>query len=882
MKRALKIFAALIVTFVIILIAIPFLFGGTIKDKIRFLANEHLNATVDFEDVNISLLSSFPSASVEIDNFSIINKAPFAGDTLAYTKRIAVNMAFMEIFKGADEPIAIKRFVIDNAKIAVKTDSLGRVNYDITKPDNSPETSESNEEESGSFTFALDHYEINDAQILYKDDQGKMELLLTKLNHSGDGTFSGDNILLDTHSSTLASFDMEGTNYLKNNSLKLDAELELDLKNQKYTFKDNKALINLLPLEFTGFVQLAEKYTDIDLSFKTPTSDFKNLLGLIPSAYANSLDGVKTSGNFSVDGIVKGKVDDKHIPTLDIKLLSQNASFRYPDLPKSVQNIHINTEIKNKTGLVDDTYITINNLTFRIDEDTFGAKGSISNLTKNMFVDMGLHGTMNLANINKAYPMELEQELNGKLKADIDTKFDMQSLEKEQYQKVKTAGEIQLNDFKYTSEELPNAIAIEEAHVGFEPETITLDKMKMTSGNSDISATGAINNLMGFLFAKQDLKGTFDVNSNVFSVNDFMVAETETSEEEVGEAPDQPVEENLAIPSFLDATLNFNAKKVLYDNLELKNTKGSVKIKDETAYLSNVTSQLFDGTIGFDGKVSTKGNQPNFGMEMDLQNINIAKSFAGMEIIRNLAPIAKALTGALTTNLKLNGNLNDDLTPVLTSLKGNALAEILNAKVSTAETPLLSKLDGQMNFLKLDKLNLKDIKTKLDFDDGKINVKPFEFEVEGIKIAAGGSHSFDQNMNYNLVVDVPAKYLGNEASSLLSRLSDQEASNTKVPLPIGIKGNFSNPQINLNTGNAIKSLTQQLINKQKNKVKDQVATKGTKLLTDLLGGTNKETENKDTTTDEEKNNTDIKETAKNILGGFLKKRNKKDTTNNKN
>jgi hypothetical protein len=71
----------------------------------------------------------------------------------------------------------------------------------------------------------------------------------------------------------------------------------IDLNTSKYTFKENKALINQLPLEFDGFIQMVETGQEYDLKFKTPTSSFKNFLGIIP-AYASSLDNVKTTGDF--------------------------------------------------------------------------------------------------------------------------------------------------------------------------------------------------------------------------------------------------------------------------------------------------------------------------------------------------------------------------------------------------------------------------------------------------------------------------------------------------------------------------------------------------------------------------------------------------------
>ncbi|NJX17011.1 AsmA-like C-terminal region-containing protein, partial [Tamlana crocina] len=163
--------------------------------------------------------------------------------------------------------------------------------------------------------------------------------------------------------------------------------------------------------------------------------------------------------------------------------------------------------------------------------------------------------------------------------------------------------------------------------------------------------------------------------------------------------------EAIKIPSFLDDNLDFVAKRVLYDNLVLENTTGNLRIVDETASLTNVSSNIFGGNILLNGSVSTKQAVPNFTMQLNLKSIDIARSFNDMELLRNLAPIAQALQGQLTTNIDLRGNLNDDLTPQLQTLAGNALAEILGARVNPEQTPLLAKLDERLNFVDLSDLN---------------------------------------------------------------------------------------------------------------------------------------------------------------------------------
>src|SRR5690606_29851615 len=157
------------------------------------------------------------------------------------------------------------------------------------------------------------------------------------------------------------------TNFVNKMPLSLDAVLGIDLNSNTYTFKDNSAILNQLPLKFNGSLQLLDEGQQYDLTFKTPSSGFQNFLALIPSAYSGSLQDVITTGDFKFECFAKGLLSDTTVPKFNIQIASQNASFKYPDLPKSVQDIVIDTKIINETGLAADTYVNIDNLTFRID-----------------------------------------------------------------------------------------------------------------------------------------------------------------------------------------------------------------------------------------------------------------------------------------------------------------------------------------------------------------------------------------------------------------------------------------------------------------------------------------------------------------------------------
>ncbi len=881
MKKAFKIFGIIIGVLVLLLIAAPFLFKGSLEKMLKRTINENLNATVEWQELDLSLFSSFPDASLTLNNFSVTNKAPFLGDTLASGNTLKLDMGIMQLFKSKD--LKIDAVKLDNALINIKIDSLGNANYDVAIKDENAVVSENTSEEG--FTFDLRNYEITNSRINYLDKQNKTYLTLTDVQHTGSGDLSEEISNLDTKTQAFVSFKFDETEYLTKNRFSLDAVFKLDLKNQQYTFLENEAKINDLALTFDGFVKINETNNEVDITFKTPSSDFKNFLAVIPETYLKQISDVKTTGNFIVTGMLKGIVDETYIPTMDIKITSDNASFKYPDLPKTVDNITIDAQLKNETGLLKDTYLNIPKLTFRIDGEPFRMNGNIKNMTENPLINLEMQGTLNLANIKKVLPMEMEQDLSGIFKADIFARFDMESVEKEQYQTMDIRGTASLTNFTYDAG-FKNELKVTNASLSLQPGAFTLKELNAKTGQTDIKASGNIQNLIPFLVSKQDLKGRFAVQSNTFNVNDFM-ATTDNSpsnktSELKGTQQKNQAPEAVKIPDFLDATLDFNVNTIIYGDMELKNAKGTATIQNETISIRNFTSDIFGGNIALSGNVSTKNEVPTFAMNLDLSKIDITQSFEKLEMFQYLVPIAKALHGSLNTKFELSGNMTNDLSPQLSTLAGTALAQVLTAEVDTKDAPLLSALGNKVSFLNLERLSLKNVTTNLTFNNGRIEVKPFHFDVKGVDVAVSGTHGLDKTIDYNLVLDVPAKYLGSDITKLLQKLDPKEAEAMRVALPIGLKGSFTSPQVSLNTETAINKLTQELIAKQKDKLID----KGAGILEDFLEGNTKKDTTKTSTGNNSGNTNQQQNTQqqttdkiKNIFEGIMGGRKKnKDST----
>ncbi len=867
MKKTLKIIGLILGLIILALFVIPILFEDEIEAKLKKSINQNLTAKVDWQSLDLSLISHFPKASLDLQELEIINQVEFKGDTLIKSGSISLELGVWQLLTS--DEIIIDAVEVNQAHINIKVNEDGTANYNIAKVEATDETStDTDTKDSKPLQLALNSYSISNSSIVYEDTSSKMRFSLSDFNHNGEGNLVASTTNLNTHTDAKISFKYDGVDYLTNNSIQLDALLKIDFDKMKFSFLENEALINQLPLNFDGYVQLFDEYQDINISFSTPNADFKNFMGLIPEAYAGNLEGIETQGEFQLKGEIKGQVTETKIPTINITGKSNNARIKYSDLPQPISHIDIDLAVINETGIVEDTYVNISPFSFNIADDQFSGSLKISDLTKQMMTDLAANGTLNLAKLKQAYPIETDLPMQGILTSNLKGKFSLAEIQNKNYEHVNLNGNLGLSNFTYQDEALPKEITISDAKLKFNTNTASLTSFEMQAGESNLKATGSLNNLMGFALNEETLKGSLNATSTYFSVSDFMAAtETENANKQPSgetstdnDVASTPETAQLQLPKFLDLTLKFNANKVNYTNFNFKNMSGRLQIKDAAVEISDASTDVFGGSLNLDGLFDTKTAQPNFDFKLGFNLVDITESFEAIDLLKSLAPITKALTGNMNFDLNFDGNLNQNFDLVKQSLDGNLKATIVKAGVAPEQSKLLSGLNSNFSGIKLDELNLKDITALLSFTNGQIKTKPFSFNIDNIKVNAQGSHGFDNQLDYQLNLNLPAKYLGDDVSNQLSQLAGKSNENFKVDVPVNISGSPTNPVFNIDTKQAISSLKNQIINQQKENLKDKISNE----VGNLLGN-----DKPDSTS------TKTEEKVKEVLGGLFGKKKKK-------
>ena len=876
MKKILKITGIVLLILIAALFILPIIFEDDIEELVLKKVNKDLKADISWNNFDLSLLAGFPDAQLSIDELQVINKqAPFSGDTLVSVGNIKAGMPLMNLFS---DNISIEYFNLDKAYIRLVTDENGEVNYLITKESAENENSSDKTSTQEPLKFSLQEYEISNSELHYIDRASQMDIGIKSFQHKGSGDFTADDFTLKTNTDAMVSYKLDSVSYLSGNHIKLDSDFAVNLTDMSFKFLDNKLLINQLPLAFEGYYNLGETADEMDISFSTPSSDFKNLLALIPEAYQKQMDEVKTTGEFSVSGQVNGKLADNEIPRFNIAMKSEDASFNYPSLPKKAEHIDLDILIENTTGQMTDTKVVGKQMDFSISGNRLENTFAITDLTDKIKISFNAKGSMKLSDIQQVYPMEEELDLKGNVTANLQSSFTMDAVEKENYAQINTKGNFSLTDFNFSTDQLPHPLNIKKAAIQFTQNQAQLTDFTMTTGKTDIQATGKLDNLLGFALQNQELKGDFNLTSKKVIISDLMrVADDEqTTKNESAEkesANNDEAAETLQIPDFLSLQANFQANTVVYDKMKFNSTRGKLSIHDQVAQISEFQANTLSGSITGTASLNTQKQPAKYESHLKLNAISIPESMNQMTTLQKFAPVMKVLNGKFSTDVNLTGVLNDDLTPNFDQLQGNVLANIQQAGMEPKKMKLVNQLDNQLGFLKGKNLNLDPLKAQLEIKNGGVNVKPFRFKIDDIGINLSGRHSFSQDMDYQLDLKVPARYFGDEVSGQLAKLGDEQVKNMKVDLPVNITGAIDKPTIKVNMKQAVKNLTQQIVQAQKEKLKDQATDAVKNKLNDLLGG-DKSEKNKDK--DKKDAEDKLKEQAEGLIDGLLGGKKKKD------
>jgi hypothetical protein len=825
-KKVLKWTGISFLLILIFLALIPILFKGKILDEVKRIANEELNATVDFDDVEITFLSTFPNLTVSITDVSLEGKGDFERITLYSAIDTRLTLDLWTVMFG--DEMKINSIILDQPKIHLLTLEDGRANYlDIIIPDSTKEEPD----EPTKFKLALDEFKIIDGEIIMDDKMYGTKISMHHIDHLTSGEFTEEEYDMETATKIASLSYEEGAGYLlKEVEFGYDAKLHVLSKEDEFTvtFNDNKLSINELVTSFEGFYSMFNGYDNMDIKLDGETISVKSLLSILPGAYTQDFASVKATGDLIFDLHLKGRMDDKILPGITFNLGLTKGSVKYPSLPGTITNIGLDFHLKKPEEKdLNSMVVSGKGIHMNLGKNSIDAFFAASNLMIDPNINAGLLAKLKLEELKNFMPMDENESYAGNLDANIKMKGKVSDLENENYDAFQASGYMKMDQINIVTSAVPRPIQIPSGELLFRPQDLQLTHLDLLIGESDIKLDGTIENYLPYMFHEGILKGGLNVNSNLMNYSDLVAESTDTTEVESVEATEAP-----KVPKNLDLFLKSKITKFNYPDLPIENFVGNVKVKDGVLVLEELGIDVLKGRAIVDGSYVNEEN-PKLTMNLDLKNLDIEETAIALNNSDKMLPYLKDLKGTYSGKIQnFKADLDKNLNMVLPSVFAKGVLQTKNIDATNMKAVKQLKEAGKnIKFLQ-NSMAVKNINVSFKIEEGVVHIEEFPIKLKDRSILVSGSNHLDGKIDYSIKIPVkksdfpPSTITAVEEQAKKLGLGDKISLPNEIMLKGKITGTYNKPKVALdNMKDAIAGQTKGLKDKIVEEVKEVIEEK---------------------------------------------------------
>jgi len=832
MKRIIRIIGVLFIVLILILLLSPLIFKGKIIEKVKAETREYVDAKVEFNDLDLSLIRSFPNFNFRIGELTVIGINEFEGDTIAYIDVLSASVNLFSVIRG--DQYKINSIGIKNPVLNFEMNEDGLANWDIIKvsEDKTDDRETGQASHTSSFSITLKKLRMTNANIVYRDASAQTLVVINNMDHS----LSGDLTASLTTLKTLTSIDdlsllYNNIPFLVHTNANLKADIEADLMNQKYTFKDNELVINEILMGFDGFLTLLEKSILMDISLETKKNNFKDVLSLIPSIYKKDFDDIETEGNFSVEGYIKGKYSEDILPAFSLTLNVNDAMFKYPDFPSGISNINMTSKIFNSGGNFDNTIISVPALNLVMAGNPIDMTIILKTPISDPVIDATLDGVIDLSTVKDIYPLDENSKLGGSIVADIAFQGRLSSIEAGEMGNFKARGSIDVKDLSYRTNSFQSGLNILTSHIEILKEYVALESFECKIGESDFNAYGKIYNYMPYILEGETLSGTLTTTSAFMNLNDLGSTngnDQVTDESTDGQEPDTPSPGTgiITVPVNVDFELNSTFAKLIYGDMEMTDVVGKILIRNQEMILQDLKVDMLGGRLTVNGVYETKvPEKPSLNFNLNIADFDIQESYNILAVMEEYVPVAKRTTGLLSSGIDIKTNLDENMLPIPRSING--IGNMFTTRIVSEDIQVFNELADILKIDRFKNMTIDPLKLDFEFIEGALMVKPFDLDLGNIKGQIGGATALDRSINYILSLEIPRDEFGDSFNEVYGSLLDQVGDIGSfinidvVNLDVIIGGTLDNPT--LRTG--LKESMENIVEDLKNKAQEELEKK---------------------------------------------------------
>lgn len=726
------------------LFVIAAFFDKQIGDIFLTELNRSLKSELQVENVELSLISEFPSATVNLEGVQLDGAFRDAGRLLK-AEKVALKFGWRGLF---NKKFRINSVEIENGALHVLIDRLGRASYNVFKD------SENSSSEASEFSLLLKNASLKNIEVIYVDEPTKQEIAFTVDQADLNGAFSNDRFDLISNADIYSDFvEIDKQKYLVGKKISYDAQIDVDLDKGVYLF--DKVIVNVENNRFRvdGNVKEENPGKNFDLELKGENCTLKSIIDLLPIAYQKSLGDFTSRGSFEFLTTIKGKRTTTQSPLVNMTFGLEDGSITSPRMDYPIRDVSFNATFNNgKSGLNEHAHFQIPDFVGKMKGESLRFSLEAKNLDDPK-LDMEFKGVLNLASIYGLLNMKEITSGDGKLKVNSLklSGYYKDMVDPSRIYRVNANGNF---NFEQASMKINGEnMTLSTGTLKMDNNNLTLEKFLVKGAGSDFQLDGSLKNLLPVLFSDsmntKNAKLEFQASLDSKRVDLDRLIEMATIEGGTKGATTE-AEEQENIFDFLDGTFSSRIAEINYEKVIAKNFSSNLKFRDKKLTILNSRVDAMGGLVNLSGFVLFE-DKIKLESRISAKKLDSEECFQQCENFGQDLITDKNLSGDLDVELAIkafwdkDGTFDDEKLDVLADV------ELTNGELINLE--MLKQFSKYIKLKDLERIKFTSLKNQLAIRGRKFYLPTMFIQNNAVNMVLSGRQSFDNDIDYLIKVN---------------------------------------------------------------------------------------------------------------------------------
>ena len=375
----------------------------------RQAADKFIACKYEIGEVDLTFFSTFPRFGLRADGLLLINpKEGAQNDTVVEAKHLVATVDVAEFLNHQN--LHVYEAILDDASVNFYIAPDGTTNLSgafITSPDTVEEI------DTTAFSLPFDELRVDGLRIkanaiTFVDAKDTIEASLGETELSAKAE-SWDDMLIGLEAKDVCA-RLKGETYADNLHVELIAPMAMNLDSMHFAFDGAYLSVNEFGIRLEGDITLGDAI-DMDARLTTDTWDIESVMAIVPKRFTKSIEAYKLQGDITLDATAKGTYSDSSMPV-----------------------------------------VTLHQLKANLWKSQLEAKGTISDIEKDMLLDLHLALNANLPDFKAFLPKAMT--LTGKTKGTANAKIHLSDLTEMRLHKGKIGADLTLKDIHYAMDSM--------------------------------------------------------------------------------------------------------------------------------------------------------------------------------------------------------------------------------------------------------------------------------------------------------------------------------------------------------------------------------------------------------------------------------------------